>query len=117
MKLVPFEIAKKLADKGFDKPTLLVYDDNGIIPELLPEELIDPKNTFYPAPNVYEVMEWLSTEKKIYVYPHYLPNNNEWMCFMYDVAKQRMYTVNGYDDYEQAAIAGINHLINLKLIF
>lgn len=116
MKLVPFEIAKKLDDKGFDKPTLLVYDNNGIISEVLPDVATTSKNTFYRAPNVYEVMEWLRTEKKIYVYPHYLPNNNEWMCFVYDVAKQRMLTVNGYDDYEQAAIAGINHLINNLLI-
>ena len=115
-KIVPFEIAKKLADKGFDKPTLLVYNDNGIIPELLPDvytTFTTSKNAFYPAPNIYEVMDWLREEKNLYIRPSVY-----WIgwCFdITDINKNDKFIYSSeceYQKFEQAAIAGINYVIN-----
>ena len=131
MELVTFEIAKKLKEKGFDRPTLLLYNDDGIIPKLLPDVFEPSKNNFYPAPNIYEVLDWLRNEKKIFIainicycyesYEKPFPTNPK----MEPILKGYYYGVwdlgnlndeNGrsedFESYELAALAGIEYVLD-----
>ena len=123
MKLIPFETAKKLADKGFDKPTLLRYNDNGEIPKLLPDVFEQSKNNFYRAPNIYEVMEWLREVKGIDVLPqrgHINIDNNGKVTRYYKVniyfEHRFACTLDNdeqdYSTYEQSSIEGINFVLD-----
>lgn len=113
MKLVPFETAKKLADKGFDKPTLLRYNDNGEIPKLLPDVFTMSKNPFYRAPNIYEVMEWLREEKDLHI-----RMSVYWIGWCFDITDMNQnskfiyYSECEYRKFEQAALAGINYVLD-----
>ena len=112
MELVPFEIAKKLEDKGFNKPTLMLYNNDGIL-DVLPDMFAPSKNTFYRAPNLYEVMEWLRTEKSLHI-----RTSVYWIGWCFDITD--MNQINGhiygseceYRKFEQAALAGIEYVLN-----
>lgn len=120
MKLVPFETAKKLADKGFDKPTWLLYNDNGIIPEILPDVFTMSKNTFYRAPNIYEVLEWLKEHKKIFIASDFFIFNflcssqPHWVVTIKNTIDGSIYNclVCKESSQEQSIIDGINYVLD-----
>jgi hypothetical protein len=116
MKIVTFEIAKKLADNGFDKPTLLCYNDNGEIPKLLPDVFEQSKNNFYRAPNIYEVLEWLREEKRIDAGALWDNRDDKWIGYinkmdMPDLVGEYVLP-NTYDTYEEATFAVIEDILN-----
>ena len=121
MELVPFEIAKKLADKGFDKPTLLLYNDNGIIHEILPDVFtMSKESNFYRAPRIDQIMKWLMEEKHLFVdislcaggYYGYIYST----IFQKDKDFSDGWSFDGkYDTYESAALAAIEYVLD-KLI-
>jgi hypothetical protein len=123
MKLVPFETAKKLADKGFDKPTLLSYNDNGIIPKLLPD-VFEPSENIYRAPNIYEVMEWLKEHKKIFIASDFFIFNflgcsqTYWVVTIKNIINGSVYNclVCKESSQEQSIIDGINYVLDNNLI-
>ena len=120
MELVTFEIAKKLADKGFDKPTLLLYNDNGIIPKVLPDVFTMSKNTFYRAPNIYEVLEWLKEHKKIFIASDFFIFNfmgdsqTNWVVAIKNITDGSIYNclISKETSQEQSIIDGINYVLD-----
>ena len=133
---VSFDLAKKLKEKGFKQKCLAYYDveDNvGLLyntqytDEALPcqyTDLLQCHNTgeaetqpddsgfCVDAPTISQVLKWLRKDKKINIYPHYLPNSEKWMCFIYDVENIRMHTVVNTVIYEEAVLAGIEYVID-----
>lgn len=59
---VPFELAVKLEEKGFDKETSHYYNGKGEICVSLVDEEYP-----YPCPTIPQVLKWLREEKKIYI--------------------------------------------------
>lgn len=112
MELVPFETAKKLDDKGFNKLTSLLYNDDGIL-EALPDVIFPAKNTFYHAPNIDEVIEWLRTEKSLHI-----RISVYWIGWSFDITEMNTNYkfIYGseckYRKFEQAALAGINYVLD-----
>ena len=111
MELVPFEIAKKLDDKGFNKLTSLLYDDDGILEPL--RDVVIPAKNIYHAPNIDEVLEWLRTEKSLHI-----RMSVYWIGWCFDITD--MNNINGYiygseceyRKFEQAALAGIEYTLD-----
>ena len=104
---VPFEIAKKLKEKGFP---ILYYTDSKM--ERKPFD-----------PTIYEVLKWLREEKKISIEIG-IHCSLKWMCSIYafsdGIADFTQYDNDGindtiyilYNSYELAAIAGIEYVLD-----
>ena len=136
---VPFEIAKKLKEKGFREKCLTYYDvDDNIwllhntqyTDEMLPcqyTDLLISRNTddsdnCIDAPTISQVLKWLRTEKNIdiVIYPvdasTLYMGGEKYILSVYINAK-RYYKLHhdGIDKYvkwEQAALAGIECVID-----
>ena len=146
---VPFEIAKKLKEKGFKEKCLTYYDviDNvGLLyntqytNDLSPcqyTDLLQSHNTdvntyqsddseyCVDAPAISQVLKWLIDEKKLFVYPYtvQLPEDER----LGEGSGKRMWDFSvddlniddcifesllKYHSYEEAAMAGIEYVIN-----
>lgn len=135
MEFVSFEIAKKLKEKGFREKCLAYYDveDNvGLLHntqytyEVLPcqyTDLLQSHNTgeaetqpdnsenCADAPTISQVLKWLRTEHKIYMYVE-RDTYHLMFRFVYEKDKPRGKFISSvYDDFEQAALAGIEFVI------
>ena len=68
---VPFELAKKLRDKGFPQRTFGSYDMVGPTyfsdGRFYKDGCICHKDEAYTAPTISQVLEWLRNDKKIFV--------------------------------------------------
>ena len=68
---VPFELAKKLKEKGFPQRTFGSYDMVGPTyfsdGRFYKDGCICHKDEAYTAPTIPQVMEWLRNEKKIFI--------------------------------------------------
>ena len=75
---VPFEIAKKLKEKGYpqeEKSTIAMYDEDGCLSHLCPTFNIDRCYYIFDdfderdcvAPTISQVLKWLREEKKIHI--------------------------------------------------
>ena len=137
--LVTFEIAKKLKEKGFREECYAYWSgsDNyhtihyNFIQNPAPSRKLTTKDFYkcenwycernnYDAPTISQVLKWLR-EEKIYIVPTFCvdQNDNGYWDFrlistmdgmlIYDEIKNR------YNSYEQAALAGIEYVLN-KLI-
>lgn len=117
--IVPFEISKKLQEKGFKEKCFAYYD-------------VDENSEYWiDAPTIPQVFKWLREEKKIFITiniaycyeddEHPFPTNPE----MKPILKGYYYGVwnldnlndkNGRSEYfespEQAALAGIEYVID-----
>ena len=121
---VSFDLAKKLKEKGFNHKTRC-----GFLPPIkfVHEAFTDTdwcaKNG-YPAPTISQVLKWLREEKKISIEPT-IHCTLKWVSGIYSfddggLADFSQYTVEGTDDtvyifhdsYEQAALAGIEYVID-----
>ena len=127
---VSFDLAKKLKEKGFRwdcfayymphsdeliynvKPYkgITLYSFNSLRKELISSDFID-------APTISQVLKWLREEKKLHImmatYSHYPNNTHDWG---YEILNLQTYTCELYrcrfNSYEQAAIAGIECVID-----
>lgn len=122
---VDFEVAKKLKEKGYPQRTFGKYDmqgacyiedgnfyENGCITEVA---------RAYTSPNIYQVMKWLRNEKNIHT--EIFLYNGKYSPFIYSITQickddyfHECLNENPideeYDTYEQAAIAGIEYVLN-----
>ena len=131
---VTFEIAKKLKDKGFKYKCLAYYDvlDNvGILfntqytDDILPCQYTDlllshnEKEVSYPddseccvdAPTISQVLKWLRYDN-ISVEPCATYNNMWWYVIKINGKIEVTYIGDGYNSYEESALAGINYVLD-----
>lgn len=119
----PFELAKKIKEKGFDEPCYGYYHCNGGNDsfELCgngDRDFLNSKNKHrVAAPTIPQVLKWLREDKKIHIEVMFIrPLHNRakyyitdidgiWGNFM-DVADA------SYETYEQAALAGIEYVLD-----
>lgn len=136
MEFVTFEIAKKLKEKGFDcKYPLAMYDEGGLFYPLFTscdedensncifgkrlyydyEDFLDNKSAII-SPTISQVLKWLREEKGWVVVVR-LFSTNGWYWFIQD-KNGELYSSHlvSCDDcfsaYEDAALAGINYVLN-----
>ena len=121
---VTFEITKKLKEKGC--PLLKVRKQNGdpFIYDL-PEEHPDWQNCdAWYIPTIWQVLKWLREEKKISVEKnvgmHPYKKDVCWYCTIVRFSESGVReildnfgeTCNVFDSYEDAAISGIEYVLN-----
>lgn len=118
---ISYELAKKLEKKGFDCDNNYGYNEKGDI--CVPVYNIDEDQlrTMTPCPEIHEVLKWLREKHKLHidiaiwdgqyiamivhinVKDENIEHSNETVCMEND---------DKYDSYEQAAIAGIEYVID-----
>lgn len=137
---VTFEMAKKLREKGFREECLIHYGNTGgFYPNIidtydrLNQELdyTDFLNCFnagnsiglIDAPTISQVLKWLRKEKKISIEAA-MHCSLKWVCNIYSfsdgITDCTQYNNDGvhdsifilYDTYEQAALAGIDYVLD-----
>lgn len=118
---VPFELAKKLKEKGYlQKP-----DDMGCMPyyeydevanhSALCNEIVwhmssEPRDNIFAAPAIHKVLKWLREGKKIHI-----EISPQWQYTVYDMRCSPWIgssDMQNYDDYTKAAIAGIEYCLD-----
>lgn len=123
MEFVSYEIAKKLKEKGYpqvEKNTLAMYDEDGYLSYLCPT--FDINRCYYlfddfdeddcVCPTISQVLKWLRKEHKIYMYVERDTYHLKFR-FVYEKDKPRgKFTSSVYDGFEQAALAGIEYVID-----
>ena len=122
---VPFEIAKKLKEKGYpQRPDYFnyssYYDWDGLrkIHSLSNASVwFDPnikRDNIYFAPTISQVLKWLREEKKIYL-ELVIEVDAEYMCDIYKFDVKPIECIGSTDyfkTYELAALAGIEYVID-----
>lgn len=102
---VTFEIAKKLKEKGFGYDLPITYDYKNQIYH------------HYIEPTISQVLKWLREEKEIYIEIYMYHNCYLWEIYntkIYDAdftQKSEKYSEIEYENYEQAALAGIEYVL------
>lgn len=127
MEIVPFEIAKKLEEKGFSLPSGEVigkYDSDGVYHSQLYinfTETMDSEEII--APIISQVLKWLREEKQISIEPT-IHSSLKWVSGIYSfddgLTDFTQYNTNivddtiyiFYDSYEQAALTGIQYTLD-----
>lgn len=127
MDFVTFEIAKKLKEKGYpqvEKNTLAMYDEDGCISYLCPT--LDANRNYYifddfdeddcVSHTIYQVLKWLREVKRIDAGALWDNRDGKWIGYINEMDMPDLvgeYVLpNTYDAYEQAAIAGIEYVLN-----
>lgn len=127
---VPFELAVKLKDKGFNEPclgwyypaevcgfdykTTIVFNNSAYRGSNYKDMLVSHKDEKYiDAPTISQVMKWLREEKKI----HIVIDFDGGMGWYYQIALYGLTTYekeseHKYNSYEQAALAGISYVLD-----
>lgn len=142
MEFVTLDIAKKLKSKGFKEKCLAHYDCYGVLSpstyietwdanncedldytfflRSFNEGLLDTIGIVYDAPTIAQVLKWLREEKKHHIIIDYV-NALSWNFLIYkfeegniEITTEEDLTTD-FNSYEQAAIAGINYVLD-KLI-
>lgn len=122
---VTFEIAKKLKEKGFREECLYHYQNCGDYAEAnrIPGDDRYDFNTDYlyqcnnndsyliDAPTIAQVLKWLR-EKEISIEPCATPYNYWYYMIKEKGTIKATYTGEDYNNYEQAALAGIEYVID-----
>ena len=129
---VPFELAKKLKEKGFREECLSYYtseytlynnticltDDKYLcLSEIDYEEFLKSNNeetrweNICDAPTISQVLKWLREEHVFHV-EILRKKYNGWEYFIQLNDASYVYHNNGYESYEAAAIAGIEYVID-----
>lgn len=124
MEIVSFEIAKKLKEKGFPQhitDEAYIVDNYGEdecdIGDRLPIPLIPDYMDDVAAPTISQVLKWLR-DKEVYVVPTFCVDQNDngyWDFRIIDLIDGTLIydeIKNRYNTYEQAAIAGVEYVIN-----
>ena len=134
---VPFEIAKKLKEKGFREECLAYYDVNdnvGLLyntqysDDIIPCQYTDllashnigdgrlPDDSEYcvDAPTIAQALKWLREEKKIIVTIRYLrAEEGDWDFFAEGINGEIWYcSIISYKNYEESALEGIEYALD-----
>lgn len=100
MEFVTFEIAKKLEEKVFDWDTSEMFERN----------ILACRYDDCRKPTISQVLKWLREEKQYHICIGY---NGE---YSYEIVRiqdcEFEDAEDGYDTYEQAALAGIEYALN-----
>ena len=125
---VTFDIAKKLKELGFNKPCINAINChgctylNGWLEYLEDSDDIfftqyDLKDGDYLLPNIYQVMDWLITEKKILITP-YSQSMESWQYRITVPHQQLKDGVFGEDfaSYKDAVMDAISYVLDNMLI-
>ena len=127
---VPFEIAKKLKEKGFKEKCIAYYwesinehtasfvvednmpDDGVCILDLISEHNKSEWSPFIDAPTISQVLKWLREEKGIHICIS-LGSYSDWDCEISKIdGNVYCNAYCGCHDYEQAALVGISFVID-----
>ena len=114
MEIVSFEIAKKLKEKGFNEDCYTVYNTATMRIERSLTTWKDYKGVIL-APTISQVLKWLREEKNIHIGFGYSLRKKWRYVVMY--MDDRFYNnptlaVDGFLKIEQAALAGIEYVID-----
>ena len=114
---IPYELAKILEAKGFDNDFNYGYNDKGDI--CVPVYNIDEDQlmTMTPCPEIHEVLKWLREKKGLYVDISLYKKGYHTLVYETKFPDDKDYADswrvnNTYNTYEEAAIAGIEYVIN-----
>lgn len=121
---VPFELAKKLKEKGFKNNCIGYYDYAGEFhynyeSDIANKEIYFCHNRYdniwhrdlVDAPTISQVLKWLREEKKIHVSISVFDNN--WGYDIIDITTSFPEDFKPYHKtYEEAALAGIEHVLD-----
>ena len=117
---VTFEIAKKLKEKGFDKPCSWLYSSYKVL-NWFDDNLIEQHPDFVLAPTISQVLKWLREEKKYHV--EFVGNACGYLFIVSDIPSEGgtdryCSDYSGpndggtWDKYEDCALAAIEYIID-----
>ena len=115
---IPKELADKLKAKSYPMPTNVVYATYKRDGKLCPMKIVGGAISKEPvAPTIEQVLKWLREEKKLFVEPSLFKYGYESYIQSTTFEDDKDYTdtwyVEGfYSTYEQAALAGIEYVID-----
>lgn len=135
MEFVDFNLAKGLKEKGFNKEclgwyypaevcgfdykTTIVFNSSVYRGSNYKDMLVSHKDEKYiDVPTISQVLEWLREEKELHVEIYMYHNCYLWEIYntkMYDedfTQKSEKYSETEYETYEQAALAGIEYVLD-----
>lgn len=118
---VPFEIAKKLKEKGFrEKCMWHYYDDTKDIYKSSSPQCYNYGGNTSDAPTISQVLKWLRDEKYIHIiidfFTYIDTNKTYWYYSVKDIKDGVSYTnymYKGKKSYENSALAGIEYVLDL----
>jgi hypothetical protein len=123
MDFVTFELAKKLKEKGFPQRVFGAYEMCGAAyfndGRFYIDGCICNTDEAYTAPTISQVLKWLREENAIHI--DIVLWEKGWYsdvwCFEYyeeekEYACKKEYQSNDYNSYEQAALAGIEYVLD-----
>lgn len=129
---VSFELAKKLREKGFDlKEPFAMYNELGEFHKLYSSAEFtgsydvrfrdyysydDFDERDFVAPTIAQVLKWLREEKKIHISIMLFMFKEGWCYEIVQLEQNPKLLVtqrNSSDTYEEAALAGIEYVLNL----
>jgi hypothetical protein len=98
---VDYDLAKKLAEKGFDETTRVLYHYNGSDYVNIPNK--NSENLGFSAPTIGEVLDWIFDKKKIIVNVDVALCENKGFYFncKYTWVRMQDDRVIGYQNIEQ----------------
>ena len=122
MEFVDFNLAKKLKEKGFPQHwsdqhyvSENEYDDVFEVGAKYPVEVIYDYISTIAAPTISQVLKWFRDEN-IYCLPWFEQGVDMWFYAIckptYGCEFPEFMSKSDYDTYEQAAIAGIEYVLN-----
>lgn len=114
---VTFEIAKKLKEKGFREKCRKHYYPNSKDWFLSSCLECDNYSDYIDAPTISQVLKWLREEKKIYL-EIVMVVDAEYMCDIYKINPRPIECLGSteyFKTYEQAALAGIEYVLDNML--
>jgi hypothetical protein len=126
---VPYNIAKRLQDLGFNEPCICGYDPDGRLRSKLTHSNDgssidwDKFDSHIPAPLWQQVTKWLRDTKKINIFVGFRPNVKKWDAFPYDMNMSgkeysKFYTLEKhmkrevFETYEEAFESSIINYLN-----
>ena len=116
---VPFELAVKLKEKGFNEPCYGYYHRDGGNDsfELCgngDRDFLNSKNQYrVAAPTISQVLKWLREKKKLHLEISFWSTTGTWSCKVVKITNlpDGDWDVHRCESYEDAAIKAIEHLV------
>ena len=112
---LPYELAVKLKEKGFNEDCYTVYNTATMRIERSLTTWKGYKGVIL-APPISQVLKWIREEKDVMVFPVYSTNTSRWYCSIVNADSLDTYKLTLSDSYELAAIAGIEYCFLDNLI-
>ena len=113
---VTYELAVKLKEKGFREKVNAYYGKHENIFEIHPALDMNDADYRASAPTISQVLKWLRNEKKIYCLPYFEQGIDMWLYAIckpaYGCEFPEFISESIYDSYEQAALAGIEYVLD-----